>query len=309
VFVDCLFDGNIANVNYTGFGAGLACFGSNAQLRQCVFADNEAANGGSAFYCEGSTLMLDSCIFSNNGGFGYSVALCSESSNVAMESCTFWGNSAIWSGACIELDSGSGAQVGNTIIASSNYVQAIACGGTSSVVATCDDVWGNEGGDYIGCLAGMNGQDGNISSDPQFCDALGGDFRLGPLSPCAPEVNPACGLIGARPVGCGGTSDLAIEPAAGAPGGRLVLDSVSPNPFGEAVNVTYTLRDAVRVTLTVHDVAGREIAVLENEERPAGRHTDSWNGRDLAGRRVPAGVYFCRLTAGSDTAVRTVVLW
>ncbi|MCK4415324.1 MAG: hypothetical protein KAY32_17455 [Candidatus Eisenbacteria sp.] len=53
------------------------------------------------------------------------------------------------------------------------------------------------------CLEGQLGVDGNIWADPLFCDREGGDFRLELGSPCAPEANPDCGVIGALPVGCG----------------------------------------------------------------------------------------------------------
>jgi hypothetical protein len=42
--------------------------------------------------------------------------------------------------------------------------------------------------------------------------------------------------------------------------------------------------------------------------QPAGRHTATWDGRDEAGRRQAAGVYHCRMRAGSFMAARRVVL-
>jgi hypothetical protein len=67
----------------------------------------------------------------------------------------------------------------------------------------CCDIFGNEGGDYVGSITDLLGVDGNISVDPLFCDASGLDFRLHSDSPCAPDGE--CGLIGALPVGCGPT--------------------------------------------------------------------------------------------------------
>jgi hypothetical protein len=74
-----------------------------------------------------------------------------------------------------------------------------------SLTLTCCDLYGNAGGDWVNCVEEMYGVDGNFSADPLFCDPDVGDFRLKDCSPCAPAQNPDCGLIGAWPVGCGGT--------------------------------------------------------------------------------------------------------
>ncbi len=65
---------------------------------------------------------------------------------------------------------------------------------------------GNAGGDWVGCLAGQLGQDGNIDADPLFCDRGSRDFTLDGASPCAPGNAGACLQIGAWPVGCGTTA-------------------------------------------------------------------------------------------------------
>ncbi len=49
---------------------------------------------------------------------------------------------------------------------------------------------------------------------------------------------------------------------------------------------------ASRVRLSVYDLLGREVAVLIDGTRPAGRFAVPFNGRTLA-----SGVYLCRLEA------------
>jgi flagellar hook assembly protein FlgD len=59
----------------------------------------------------------------------------------------------------------------------------------------------------------------------------------------------------------------------------------------------------------VFDVSGRLIRVAHDQELSAGSHELTWDGRSSSGVRAPAGVYFLRLSAGSDRAVaRTIVL-
>ena len=94
----------------------------------------------------------------------------------------------------------------NTVIAFSSAGAAVYCDGPEPTL-TCCDVYGNAGGDWVGCIAGQYGINGNICEDPLFCDPQNGDLTLQGCSPCAPfsPPNPECDLIGAWPIGCGGT--------------------------------------------------------------------------------------------------------
>jgi hypothetical protein len=68
----------------------------------------------------------------------------------------------------------------------------------------CTDIFGNEGGNWVGAIAVLNGVQGNFSSDPGFCRAHAGYYRLCDTSPCLPGNHGgyACGLIGALGQGC-----------------------------------------------------------------------------------------------------------
>jgi hypothetical protein len=90
----------------------------------------------------------------------------------------------------------------NSIIAFGTQGAAFECGGSAEAELYCCDIYGNVGGDWVGCIAGQFGMEGNISEDPLFCDRLNEEFTLRSESPCAPGHNPACGLVGAWPVGC-----------------------------------------------------------------------------------------------------------
>jgi hypothetical protein len=111
----------------------------------------------------------------------------------------------------------------------------------------CCDVYGNSGGDWVGCLAGLLGCSGNICTDPLFCNAAADDDRLEPGSPCAPFTAPneECDLIGAWPVGCatslvacctGEDCQLASELECLAAGGewRPGVSGCDPQPCGQA---------------------------------------------------------------------------
>ena len=88
----------------------------------------------------------------------------------------------------------------------------------------------------------------------------------------------------------------AAEPAV--PDAPLVLDPVAPNPVRGTARLTFVLSAPGPVRLALYDVRGREVAVLMEPPRPAGRHTARLDVRGLA-----AGVYVLRLEANG--AVRT----
>ena len=92
--------------------------------------------------------------------------------------------------------------------------------------------------------------------------------------------------------------------------GRVASLRAWPNPFNPRVNLAYTLPAAGRIGVTVHDLAGREVAVLADGQRSAGEHRLAWDGRDDAGRMLPAGVYLVRVVTsdGDAAALQKVVL-
>ena len=76
----------------------------------------------------------------------------------------------------------------------------------------------------------------------------------------------------------------------------------------QALKTFYELPAAGEVRLTVHDVAGRRVAVLAEGARTAGAHVAIWNGLDASGRPVGSGVYFLRLVHGGRISTGKIVL-
>ena len=81
-----------------------------------------------------------------------------------------------------------------------------------------------------------------------------------------------------------------------------------PNPFASRTSIGFDLARPASVTLTVFDVTGRAVRVLAaGAAMEAGRHHAEWDGRDDAGTPLGAGLYFCRLEAGAEHAMRRMV--
>ncbi len=86
------------------------------------------------------------------------------------------------------------------------------------------------------------------------------------------------------------------------------LEQNYPNPFNPETQISYQLSSSGYVSITVHDLLGREVKTLVSEELPSGNYTVSWNGRDESGNIVPSGIYFYTLKAGSFTESKKMIL-
>jgi hypothetical protein len=84
---------------------------------------------------------------------------------------------------------------------------------------------------------------------------------------------------------------------------RFGLEQNFPNPFNPTTVVRYQVPVAIRVKLSVYDLLGREVAVLVNEQKAAGRYEVRFGATGLA-----SGVYLCTLTAGDYRETRKLVL-
>ena len=80
----------------------------------------------------------------------------------------------------------------------------------------------------------------------------------------------------------------------------------TPNPTRGALGFAIALPRSATVSLTVHDVAGRIVARLQDGPLPAGEYPFRWDGRGTGGRVLQSGRYFIRLQAGGVLDTRAV---
>lgn len=90
--------------------------------------------------------------------------------------------------------------------------------------------------------------------------------------------------------------------------GVLALGRNFPNPFAERTTIAYELPRPARVHLEIYNLAGRKVTTILSGERPAGRHSAVWKRTDSSGRRVAAGIYFCRLEAAGLTSTKKMIV-
>jgi aminopeptidase N len=76
-----------------------------------------------------------------------------------------------------------------------------------------------------------------------------------------------------------------------------------PNPFNPVTNIEYSIPKNSQVKLSVYDMTGKEVEVLVNEIKHAGRYSVSFNAMKKA-----SGVYYYKLQAGDFTEVKKMIL-
>ncbi len=76
-----------------------------------------------------------------------------------------------------------------------------------------------------------------------------------------------------------------------------------PNPFNPATVIEFALPSAQNVKLSVYNILGQEIKVLNDGPLTAGYHKFTFDGKNLA-----SGIYFYRVVAGKFSEVKKMVL-
>jgi PKD repeat protein len=109
---------------------------------------------------------------------------------------------------------------------------------------------------------------------------------------------------------CGGDTEIKTDliiarspSSAPAPAAKFALAQNYPNPFNPATTIAFSTAKPGHARLEIFDAAGQRIDVLVDGHLEAGDHDVLWQPRTLA-----SGVYFARLEAGGQNAVKRLVL-
>ena len=86
------------------------------------------------------------------------------------------------------------------------------------------------------------------------------------------------------------------------------LEQNYPNPFNPTTSIQYAIGSKQYVTLKVYDVLGNEIAILVNQEKPAGSYEVEFNIHSDGGQNLVSGVYFYKLQAGQLIETKKMIL-
>jgi hypothetical protein len=195
-----------------GEGGAIWAGGGSVELVDCHFYWVGTSRGG-AIFSWNCDLTLTGCYF--GPVFGHDECFMIRGGTARFVSCTV-GN--VFTDTLFRLE-------GATLIADHSIfaygfesMTSVSCDPSSSARFTCCDVFGFPWGNWIQCLEGQLGKNGNLEADPLLCVRYGflawqqrmpctmpeEDLTLHSNSPCAAANNPHCGRIGALDVGCSG---------------------------------------------------------------------------------------------------------
>lgn len=76
-----------------------------------------------------------------------------------------------------------------------------------------------------------------------------------------------------------------------------------PNPFNPSTKISWQSSVSSWQTIKIYDMLGREVASLVDEFKPVGNYEVEFDGKNL-----PSGIYLYRLTAGSFSQTRKMIL-
>lgn len=244
----------IAGCFATGYGGGIYCYHSDAELDYCLLrADSAGTSGGCLGLYESIPLLLNCTL---NGGHGAS------------------------HGGGIYAGTNSYPVVTNTIVAFSSSGEGIyGAIGFSGATVSCSDVYGNAGGNYGGSISNQTGLNGNISSDPLFCDVAAENFGLQGISPCMPGNN-TCGVqIGFRGQNCHSKSFWYVNTSGtgDAPTIQAAIDSTFDGDTVMVAAGTYTGEGNRDIEfrgkgILVISESGRDLTIVDCESAPDDNH-------------------------------------
>jgi len=151
----------------------------------------------------------------------------------------------------------------------------------------------------IGSLA-IDGQAGKI----YWTETAAGNIRRANLDGTGAE-NVLSGLVVPGSIALSPNRDVhtGSEPADILPEDVGFGANVYPNPVQDRASVDFTLSTTSRVTLTLHDVLGRQVDAALSNVYPAGRNSVEW---DLT--RLSGGLYFLYVTTGHEFETFPIVV-
>jgi hypothetical protein len=93
------------------------------------------------------------------------------------------------------------------------------------------------------------------------------------------------------------------------PTGELIsLGSNQPNPVDNYTEIGFTVREPLRLTITVYNLIGEPVKVISSGRYPKGTHRVTWNATDERGNLVPNGIYFYRLESNKGVAIKQLIV-
>jgi hypothetical protein len=175
---------------YSASGGGLSLFAAGTPtIQNNVVSSNSAYSQGGGFYLvnQSDAAIIQNLIVGNTAGTGGGVywLVPSGARGPFLTNNTIYANSSAQGSGVFADGFDAQAQLLNNIIIAAPGQTAVTCGNfdANPPIFRTNDVISNSGTPYGGTCVDQTGLNGNISADPLFMSASGGDYRLQSGSP------------------------------------------------------------------------------------------------------------------------------
>jgi hypothetical protein len=88
---------------------------------------------------------------------------------------------------------------------------------------------------------------------------------------------------------------------------EFILSPAYPNPFNPITNFDLKLPTVEFVRMSIYDILGREITILQNGMMVQGQYKVAWNGTNKFGKSVSSGTYFLRVSYGEKIKIQKIL--
>ncbi|MBL7033162.1 MAG: right-handed parallel beta-helix repeat-containing protein [Candidatus Delongbacteria bacterium] len=274
--------------NIANSGGGLSCaWHVNLILEDVLIQENSATTGGGIWSRTSSVSLTQVLVTENYASNG--AGLFTDESDLELNYVTLTGNTATTSGGGLFCDESS-PNLTNCILWH-NAPQEVFFSdfwGASDITVACSDLEGGEAGIATNDNGTVFWLDNNLEEDPLFCDPVVGDYFLALESPCRSD---SCGYMGYSDEPCIGFGESVFENRELPATAGLIRNY--PNPFNPTTSIDYHLTAASQVVISIYNINGQRVELLENGFFAAGYYTVQWQPAGLS-----SGIYFAQLQAG-----------
>ena len=255
-------------------GGGIYCASSSPNFVKVIISGNKAMSRGGGMNCSDySNPNLENCTITNNeADLGGGIAL--------LRSCVNLLNTILWNNSPDEIYFNPTDARNCVEIAYTNVMDS-----TNRIIT-------NNNGDIYWL-------EGNLNSNPLFCNAKYNDYFLAENSPCVGSGTNGKN-IGALPVGCGivGTENIRNNVPT-----KFGLFQNYPNPFNPVTKIKYELPIESDVKIVIYNLLGEKVAGLVYSFQMPGKYEVEWNAENFSG-----GIYFYSIKAGNFSQTKKMVL-
>lgn len=86
------------------------------------------------------------------------------------------------------------------------------------------------------------------------------------------------------------------------------IRSIYPNPFSNRASISYDLDKKAEVEIRIYNIKGMLIKTIGVGEKSIGAHNTEWDGRDNLGKECASGIYYVKLSTGTQHSFAKVVI-